>query len=132
MPVIQFDALVPHPDAEPLRKKFATAVEKLLEAEKLEQGSVALDHSPRVQPEVENQLRQTYRDEHEGRDLPDSAVYRYAISVEGGTGSVNQLTMALARFLTPQADLPADPVLLERETEWEVPATYPWTVDILR
>lgn len=132
MPVIQFDALVPHSDAEQLRTKFAEAVDKLIEAERLENGSVTLDHSPRVQEGVENQLRQTYRDEHEGRDLTDSAVYRYAISVEGLQGSVNQLTMALSRFLTPQADLPADPILLERETAWEVPATYPWTVDILR
>lgn len=103
-----------------------------MEAGNLGHGSVALDHSPRVQPEVENQLRQTYRDQHEGRDLTDSAVYRYAITVDGVKGSVNQLTMALSRFLTPEADLPADPVLLERETEWEVPATYPWTVDIVR
>lgn len=81
---------------------------------------------------MEEQLRQTYRDEHEGRDLPDSTVHRYAVEVEGLKGSVNQLTMALSRFLTPQNDLPTDPVLLERETDWEVPATYPWSVDILR
>lgn len=132
MPVIQFDVLVPHSDAEALRDKFAGAVASLIEAEKLEQGSVVHDHSPRVHDEVEQQLRQTYRDEHDGRDLPDSTVHRYAVSIEGLTGSVNQLTMALSRFLTPQNDLPADPVLLERETDWEVPATYPWTVEILR
>ncbi|QGU07740.1 hypothetical protein COCCU_09080 [Corynebacterium occultum] len=132
MPVIQFDVLVPHSDAEPLREKFAGAVESLIENEKLEKGEVTHDHSPRVDKEVEAQLRQTYRDEHEGRDLPDSTVHRYAIDIEGLKGSVNQLTMALSRFLTPQNDLPADPVLLERETAWEVPATYPWTVDILR
>lgn len=40
--------------------------------------------------------------------------------------------MALSRFLTPQAELPADPVLLEQERNYEVPATYPWTVEILR
>lgn len=132
MPVIQFDALVPHSDVEQLRARFADAVDKLIETEKMDDGSVAVDHSPRVQEGVEKQLRQTYRDEHDGRDLPDSAVYRYAISVDGVKGSVNQLTMALSRFLTPQADLPADPAQLQQETSWEVPANYPWTVDILR
>lgn len=132
MPVIQFDALVPHSEAEPLREKFDGAIAALLEAGKLSAGSVTHDNSPRVQDEVEKQLRQTYRDQHDGRDLPDSVVHRYAISVEGLSGSVNQLTMALSRFLTPQADLPADPVLLQNETNYEVAATYPWTVEILR
>ncbi len=41
-------------------------------------------------------MRQTYRDEHEDRELEDANVYRYDINVEGVKGSVTQLTMVLA------------------------------------
>ena len=73
---------------------------------------------------------QTYRDEHEGRDLEGASVHRYDIAVEGVKGSVNQLTMVLARLLTPHAVLPKDHVLLEDEVAHERPAIFPWSVQV--
>ena len=50
--------------------------------------------------------------------------------MEGVTGSVNQLTMVLARLLTPHAVLPNDHVLLEDEVAHERPAIFPWSVQV--
>ena len=40
--------------------------------------------------------------------------------------------MGLSRILTPKAELPRDPVALEQQDRFEVPALFPWTVTILR
>ena len=112
MPMIHFDVLVPDAQAE----RVAAEVTRVPEP---------------VFPEgLEEQLRQTYREEHEERDLEGASVYRYAIAVDGVTGSVNQLTMVLARLLTPHAVLPKDHVLLEDELAHERPAIFPWAVQV--
>lgn len=131
MPVIQFDCLVPDSHAEALGESFSTAVERLIAAEKMSGGSARHTPSPQVPEDVESQLRATYEEEH-GREPEGMTIHRYDIEVDGLNGSVNQLTMVLARFLTPRAELPKDPVLLMREKDYELPATYPWTVNILR
>lgn len=131
MPVIQFDCLVPDSHAATLGQSFAAAVERLIAADKMSGGSARHTPSPTVPEGVEEQLRSTYETEH-GREPEGMGLHRYDIEVEGLSGSVNQLTMVLARFLTPRAELPKDPVLLMREQDYELPATYPWTVSILR
>ena len=132
MPVIQFDVLIPVDRAAGLRDVFDRAVGRLVDGDRATGGSVTLDPQPPLADGIEAQLRATYREEHDGAELADAAVARYRITVEGLDGSVNQLTMALSRILTPQADLPADPVLLENELAHELPATYPWAVEIRR
>lgn len=97
----------------------------------LESATVVHDPAARIDPAVEEQLRQTYRDEHEESDLEDSSVNRYLIEVSGVKGSVNQITMIFARLLTPPAELPKDAFLLEQEEAYEIPATYPWSVEII-
>lgn len=131
MPVIQFDVLIPVALATELRDVFDRAVGKLIAAERATGGSVTLDLQPTLPDGVEGQLRETHREQH-GRELEDATVARYRIEVEGLQGSVNRLAMALSRFLTPAANLPADPVALENELAHEVPATYPWAVEVLR
>ena len=130
MPLIQFDVLVPRDTAQRVAEVFATATEKLVSAGKLSSASVTRKENPQLAAGVEEQLRETYRAEHDGRDLPDAEVNRYLIAVEGATGSLNQLAMVLSRFLTPQAVLPTDYVLLEDEKAYELPATFPWAVQI--
>ena len=132
MPLIQFDVLVPDHQAERVEEVFREALERLVDKGQLAQASVKRHDTPRLAEGVEEQLRQTYRDEHEDRDLDNAQVRRYALSVEGATESINQLTMVLARLLTPHAALPKDHVLLEDETAHERPAIFPWTVDIQR
>ena len=90
------------------------------------------DDAPKLYEGVEEALRQSYRDEHEDLELENASVRRYSIAVDGVEGSINQLTMALSRLLTPEAVLPKDHVLLEDEKAHEQPAIFPWTVEILR
>ena len=56
---------------------------------------------------------------------------RFAIQAEGAS-SYNALAMGLSRILTPKADLPRDPVLLQQQDRFEEAAIYPWTVEVLR
>ncbi|MBZ8178090.1 hypothetical protein GSS88_09860 [Corynebacterium sp. 3HC-13] len=130
MPVIQFDCLVPDSLADQLASAFGAAMDRLAEAGKLE--SAAVDHTPdpHLEEGVEAQLRETFSQEH-GLGADDMRVHRYAISLIRLHGSVNQLAMVLSRFLTPQAQLPQDPVLLMRETDYELPAIFPWKIEIL-
>lgn len=130
MPMIQFDVLVPEDQAERVAEIFTTATQKLVDNNSLTAAEVTRVASPPCVEGLEEQLRQTYRDEHEDRDLEGANVHRYEIAVEGVTGSVNQLTMVLARLLTPHSVLPKDHVLLEDEAAHERPAIFPWSVQV--
>lgn len=132
MPKIQFDVLTPHDQAERVREVFSTACQKLQASGDITTAAVLLDDAPSIPADIEAQLRQTYRDEHEDKDLENAAVYRYLITVGGVSGSVNQLAMVLSRLLTPHAVLPKDHVLLEDERAHERPAIYPWTLEVFR
>lgn len=132
MPKIQFDVLVPDAKSIDLAGRFTAVSDLIIKKGLMDSGLVIHDPVPAVSPEVEEQLRQTYRDEHDDEDLEDSSVNRYLIEVDGVKGSVNQITMIFARLLTPAAELPKDAFLLEQEVLYEVPATYPWIVEILR
>lgn len=130
MTMIQFDVLVPDAQAERVAEIFTTATQKLVDNNSLTSADVTHVEEPAIQEGLEEQLRQTYRDEHEDRDLEGASVHRYEISMEGVTGSVNQLTMVLSRLLTPHAVLPKDHVLLEDEVAHERPAIFPWSVQV--
>lgn len=131
MPKIQFDVLVPTAQATRVEEIFQTAVNKLVNSGSIQSGSVGRDENPALPEGMEDQLRQTYRDEHEDRDLEDASVQRYVVEVEQPTGSVNQLAMVLSRLLTPHAVLPKDHVLLEDEVAHERPAIFPWALNII-
>lgn len=132
MSFIQFDVLVPHAQSMRVGEVFEEALNRLVEAKRIDSAQVDINDSPRLQDGIEEQLRQTYRDEHEDHDLEDAAVYRYLIKVEGVTGSLNELGMVLGRLLTPHAVLPKDWVLLEDETAHELPAIFPWALAVRR
>lgn len=125
MPSILFDVLVPAEDAQTLEDDFVTVLNRLVAAEKLAHATVTRTPHPEVSQTVENELRKVY-----AGPKHDLEMHRYAVQVEGATGSINQLAMLLSRLMTPQADLPKDKVLLEREDVYELPPRYPWTVDI--
>lgn len=126
MPAIQFDVLIPDTSALQLQGVFEGAVNDLVEAGRLASGSVTHDHAPTLREGIEDGLRLD-RD-----DLHTAGVHRYVIRLEGLDGSVNQLAMALSRFLTPEVELPPHPELLELDGNFEVAATYPWAVEIRR
>ncbi|MCK7636705.1 hypothetical protein [Corynebacterium pygosceleis] len=132
MPTIDFDCLVPDAEVAGLSERFTRATDELIVAGDVERARVAVDTSPRVDPELETELRRIYRVEHSDLDMDDASVCRYRIQLEGVRGSVNQLAMTLSRLLTPPAVLPRDRVMLEQEALYELPATYPWSVRVSR
>lgn len=131
MATVVFDCLVPRTESDGLTQRFTYTLSRLVEAGKLGDGEVvAVEESPALEQGVEETLRATYCEEHDGQDSEDAAVYRFNLRIEQPAGSVNGLVMFLSRLLTPAADLPRDPVALENERSFEVPARYPWTVQI--
>ena len=132
MPLIQFDVLVPQAQAKRVGEVFDEALNRLVTAERIDSAQVEINDTPRLQEGLEEQLRQTYRDEHEDHDLEDAEVYRYLIKLEGVKGSLNELGMVLGRLLTPHAVLPKDWVLLEDEEAHELPAIFPWALAVSR
>ncbi|MDN6237092.1 hypothetical protein [Corynebacterium flavescens] len=130
MPTIQFDVLVPDAQADRVSEIFSAATSELVSKGSLHSADVTRVNVDAFPTGLEEQLRQTYRDEHEERDLDGAHVYRYDIAVDGVTGSVNQLSMVLSRLLTPHAVLPKDHVLLEDEVAHERPAIFPWSINI--
>ena len=132
MSLIQFDVLVPHAQAKRVGEVFEEAVKRLVEAGRIDSAHVDINDTPRLPEGMEEQLRQTYRDEHEDHDLEDYEVYRYLITAEGVKGSLNELGMVLGRLLTPHAVLPKDWVLLEDEQAHELPAIFPWALAVSR
>lgn len=131
MPTIQFDVLVPDDAAgKQVEDAFASAVEILVRHERLTSGEVTRDVAPAVREDTLVQLRQAFEEER-GEEPGDAIVQRYLITAEGAS-SMNQLAMGLSRVLTPKAELPKDPVALERQMDFELPAVYPWAVEVLR
>ena len=132
MPIIQFDVLIPAEPALSLRETFSNAVNILVKKGRLSDASVTHQPDVEVAADIVEQLHEVYRTEHEGAELEDASMHRYLIDASGPQVSYNELAMALSRILTPAADLPSDPVALERETPFEQPSIYPWTVEIRR
>ncbi|WP_394284774.1 hypothetical protein [Corynebacterium sp.] len=133
MPTIHFDVLVPATEATTVRETFQNALDILADKDKIASGSVTMHDAPDVDDAVVQQLHANYRNDHDGAELADAAVHRYSIVVEGAVSSYNQLAMGLSRVLTPAATLPNDPLAeISREADFEMPATYPWTVEIRR
>lgn len=132
MPKIQFDVLVPDTESIDLAGRFVRVADLLTDKGLIGPARVVHDPVPALAQGVEDQLRQIYSDEHEDAGMEEGSVNRYAIDIPEVKTSVNQVTMIFSRLLTPAADLPKDAFLLEQETLYEVPANYPWSVEIIR
>ena len=129
MSVIQFDVLVPPTVAGEVKEVFQRALDILVHREMLTSGTVEMERVL-IDDSVRTQLAETYERDR-GEDPADAEVFRYSITPEGAE-SLNRLAMGLSRILTPKADLPRDPVLLEDQDRFESPSIYPWTVEVLR
>ncbi|WP_018297024.1 hypothetical protein [Corynebacterium lubricantis] len=133
MPSIQFDVLIPNSPASAatdLVAAFSRAMEILEKRGMLSNPQV--DHTPGQEYDsfTVDQLREVYEKDR-GEDPDEASMHRIIVTADD-VRSYNQLAMGLSRILTPKADLPQDPVALERETDFEEPSIYPWTVEILR
>ncbi|MCT1369001.1 hypothetical protein M3701_02245 [Corynebacterium mucifaciens] len=129
MSVIQFDVLVPPAAAGEVRDAFQRALDILVRRQMLASGTVAMQRV-RIDDSVRAELAETYvRDRGEPADGAET--HRYRIDVEGAE-SLNSLAMGLSRILTPKAELPRDPVMLEDQDRFEAPSIYPWTVEVFR
>lgn len=125
MSSICFDILVSESDYPKLQERFEKACIGLVENGHASNATPTFTEA-QVDPEVAEQLRA------QAPGLSSASFKRCCISIEDLQGSLNTLTMRLSHLLTPQVELPKDPVLLFQETRYEVPATYPWTVEVRR
>ena len=132
MPTIQFDVLVPPAYAGEIAEAFQRALDILVRREKLSSASLEAQGPVLLDAHVTAELAHTYEsDRGFTADEEGAEVHRYLIHAEG-VDSYNRLAMGLSRILTPKADLPRDPVALEQQDRFELPALFPWTVTILR
>lgn len=129
MSVIQFDVLVPPAAAGEVRDAFQRALDILVRREMLASGTVAMQRV-RIDDSVRTELAETYERDR-GEPAEGAETHRYRIDVEGAE-SLNSLAMGLSRILTPKAELPRDPVMLEDQDRFEAPSIYPWTVEVFR
>ncbi len=129
MSVIQFDVLVPPAAAGDVRDAFQRALDILVRREMLASGTVATQRV-RIDDSVRAELAETYERDR-GEPADGAETHRYRIDVEGAE-SLNSLAMGLSRILTPKAELPRDPVMLEDQDRFEAPSIYPWTVEVFR
>lgn len=129
MSVIQFDVLVPPAAAGDVRDAFQRALDILVRREMLASGTVAMQRV-RIDDSVRAELAETYERDR-GEPADGAETHRYRIDVEGAE-SLNSLAMGLSRILTPKAELPRDPVMLEDQDRFEAPSIYPWTVEVFR
>lgn len=132
MPTIRFDVLCPPPAAVDIGAAFQRALDILVKHGRLASGSARSEGIALVDAPVAAQLASTYEQDRVSDPAEDGAeVHRFAIQAEGAS-SYNALAMGLSRVLTPKADLPRDPVLLQQQDRFEEAAIYPWTVEVLR
>ena len=132
MPTIQFDVLVPPAYAGEIAEAFRRALDILVRREKLSSASLEAQGPVLLDAHVAAEFARTYEsDRGFTADEEGAEVHRYLIQAEG-VDSYNRLAMGLSRILTPKADLPRDPVALEQQDRFELPALFPWTVTILR
>ncbi|MCT2337871.1 hypothetical protein [Corynebacterium sp. p3-SID1056] len=132
MPTIQFDVLVPPAYAGEIAEAFQRALDILVRREKLSSASLEAQGPVLLDAHVTAEFARTYEsDRGFTADEEGAEVHRYLIQAEG-VDSYNRLAMGLSRILTPKADLPRDPVALEQQDRFELPALFPWTVTILR
>lgn len=132
MPKIQFDVLVPPAHAGKLAEAIQRALDILVRREKLSSASLEAQGPVLLDAHVTAEFARTYEsDRGFTADEEGAEVHRFLIDAEG-VDSYNRLAMGLSRILTPKAVLPRDPVALEQQDRFEVPALFPWTVTILR
>lgn len=119
MPAIVFDCLVPAEHFDALTRLFQALAERVSEVEGADL-KVTATSDVTLDPQVEQQLR----------ELAPGEPTRFTIDIAEGVKSLNQTAMLFSRLLTPQTDLPAEPVALHNEQAFEVDAYFPWTVTI--
>ncbi|MDU0478000.1 hypothetical protein QVA66_01960 [Staphylococcus chromogenes] len=119
MPAIVFDLIVPTAEFAPLLARFEKLAARASEVESAT-VTVAGEQGIVISPDVLAELRA----------LGSGVASRITVHIDAPVRSVNQLAMLFSRLLTPQADLPAEPVLLHDEQAHEVAPLYPWTVAV--
>ncbi|WP_018019143.1 hypothetical protein [Corynebacterium ciconiae] len=131
MAQVIFDCLVPTAEIPELTQRCELLLSRLVEHNKVGEAQLrAVEHAPALVEGVEQTLRDTYAEQHDGIELADAEVIRMILEIERPAHSLNGLVMALSRLFTPAAALPRDPAALENERAFEVPARYPWTVQV--
>lgn len=133
MPAILFDCLMTPQDLDPLRAQFEKLAQLCIRDRRAEAIAITVDENPQIDSGVKAQLRHIYAQDRDldEEELPaELTVIRVGVKCQQVRGSLNQLAMTFSRVLTPPANLDHDRVQLEREEDFEVPARFPWTIQI--
>lgn len=134
MPTICFDVFIPDAHdgaADKVGAAFQRALDILVDRGRLTVGALTREEVV-LADDAMDQLRRVYENDHDGIEPGAATVHRYLIDAQGEAVSYNQLAMSLSRIFTAATELPADPVALEREVDFERGAIYPWMVEIRR
>lgn len=125
MTTIHFNCLVLPAEATQLTDAFRTRIDGLISEGKLADATIDVTAA-----EQDPQLIEQWERQNPDSTVGDREMRRYSIEVNGVTGSVNGLTMTLSKLLTPDADLPPDPVYRQFDDLLEAVARFPWHVEI--
>lgn len=125
MTTIHFNCLVLPAEAPQLTDAFRTRIDGLIAEGKLADATIDVTAA-----EQDPQLIEQWERQNPDSTVGDREMRRYSIEVNGVTGSVNGLTMTLSKLLTPDADLPPDPVYRQFDDLLEAVARFPWHVEI--
>lgn len=125
MTKIHFNCLVLPEEAPQLADAFRARIDGLIAEGKLSGAEIDVNAANEDPQLMEQWERQNPDSSVEGREMR-----RYSIDVNGVTGSVNGLAMSLSKLLTPDADLPPDPVYRQFDDLLEAVAHYPWHLEI--
>ncbi|AKE41505.1 Uncharacterised protein [Corynebacterium kutscheri] len=132
MPSICFDVLIHPAHVLLLQKRFDALSSLLIRDHKVIDVRLNDEENPPVPLVVEEQLRELYRRDHGDNAVNVLGMHRFLLTLVQPNVSVNELAMTYSRLLTPQAVIPNDVVALMQEEAFEIPATYPWVVEIWR
>ncbi|WP_448852481.1 hypothetical protein [Corynebacterium sp. 335C] len=126
MTAIVFDCLVPADGADALATAFRARLDQLIADGRLSGADVAV-----ADADDDAQLVEQWERQHPDEECAGRVVKRYELTVRDVDGSLNSLTMQLAKLLTPEKDLPPDPAIRDVHDTIEEIATYPWAVNVL-
>ncbi|WP_018024717.1 hypothetical protein [Corynebacterium ulceribovis] len=95
-------------------------------------ADVVESDSPAADGPVFEELLGQWEREHPKVPIGGRVLRRYTINADSIHGSVNALSMELAKLLTPDVELPNEPMLREFDEFLQGASNYPWYLEIVR
>ncbi|APT90885.1 hypothetical protein CSPHI_07330 [Corynebacterium sphenisci DSM 44792] len=125
MTAITFNVLVLPDEVEQLTDAFRARLDELIAEGRLGSATIDVDSAPE-----DPQLREQFERQHPGHGVGERVERRWILGLEGVVGSLNATAMNLSKLLTPEAELPPDPVYRQFDDLLEAVSEYPWFLAI--